>query len=112
MEISCGTGIWEEQDTTIYGLNNDTRRRLLLAGTSLFSNQSGDKKANNIGGSDVWVIRLMKNGEELWQQTLGATVNDEASAVVQSVDQGFFIAGNISSHKQLFGSKDVFISLN
>ena len=81
----------------------------LLAGTS-FSNQSGDKKANNIGGSDVWVIRLDENGEELWQQTLGTKGNDETSAVVQSMDQGFFIAGNISSHKQLFGSKDVFIS--
>lgn len=81
----------------------------LLAGTS-FSNQSGDKKANNIGGSDVWVIRLDENGEELWQQTLGTTVNDEASVVVQTMDQGFFVAGNISSHKQLLGSKDVFIS--
>ena len=81
----------------------------LLAGTS-FSNQSGEKKANNIGGSDVWVIRLDENGEELWQQTLGTKGNDEASAVVQSMDQGFFVAGNISSHKQLFGSKDVFIS--
>lgn len=81
----------------------------LLAGTS-YSNQSGEKKANNIGGSDVWVIRLDENGEEHWQQTLGTTGNDEASAVVQSMDQGFFVAGNISSHKQLFGSKDVFIS--
>ena len=29
---------------------------------------------------------------------------------MQSMDQGFFVAGNISSHTQLFGSKDVFIS--
>ncbi|MBU8883507.1 T9SS type A sorting domain-containing protein [Kaistella sp. DKR-2] len=81
----------------------------LLAGTS-FSNQAGEKKASNIGGSDVWIIRLDENGEELWQQTLGTTGNDEASAVVQAADQGFFVAGNISSSKQLFGSKDVFVS--
>ena len=81
----------------------------LLAGTS-FSNQSADKKDTNIGGSDVWLVRLDETGEELWQQTLGTKSNDEASSVVQSSDQGFFVAGNISSNKQLFGSKDVFVS--
>ena len=81
----------------------------LLTGTS-YSNQSFDKKDHNIGGSDVWLIRLNENGEELWQKTLGTKNNDEASAVVQSVDEGFFITGNISSNKNLFGSKDVFIT--
>lgn len=82
---------------------------ILLAGTS-FSNQSGDKKENNLGGSDAWLIRLNENGEELWQKTLGTKSNDEASAVVQSTDLGFFVAGNINDNKKLFGSKDVFIS--
>ncbi|MCZ2085092.1 MAG: T9SS type A sorting domain-containing protein [Flavobacteriales bacterium] len=81
----------------------------LLTGTS-YSNQSLDKKDNNIGGADVWLIRLNEEGEELWQKTLGTKSNDEASAVVQSVDEGFFVAGNINSNKNLFGSKDVFIS--
>ena len=81
----------------------------LLAGTSL-SNQSGEKVSDNVGGSDVWIIRLDENGEDLWQQTLGTSGNDEAGAVVQTTDQGFFVAGNINSHQQLFGSKDVFIS--
>ncbi len=81
----------------------------LLAGTS-YSNQSGDKKENNLGGSDVWIIRLNENGDELWQKTLGTKSNDEASSVVQSMDEGFFVTGNINSHKELFGSKDVFVS--
>ena len=51
-----------------------------------------------------------ENGEELWQKTLGTKNNDEASAVVQAVDEGFFIAGNISSNKNLFGSKDIFVT--
>jgi len=80
-----------------------------ILGTS-FSNQSGDKKENNLGGSDVWLIRLSENGEELWQKTLGTKSNDEASAVVQSTDQGFFVAGNINDNRKLFGSKDVFVS--
>ena len=81
----------------------------LLAGTS-FSNQSGDKKENNLGGSDVWIVRLDENGEELWQKTLGTKGNDEASAVDQSTDMGFFVAGNINDNKKLFGSKDIFVS--
>ena len=81
----------------------------LLAGTS-FSNISGDKKDSNLGGSDVWLIRVNESGEELWQKTIGTKSNDEVSAVVQCTDLGFFIAGNINDNKKLFGSKDVFIS--
>lgn len=81
----------------------------LLTGTS-FSNQSGDKKENNFGGSDVWIVRLNENGEELWQKTLGTKNNDEASSAIQSTDEGFFIAGNINSNQNLFDSKDLFIS--
>ncbi|QOW10172.1 T9SS type A sorting domain-containing protein [Kaistella flava (ex Peng et al. 2021)] len=81
----------------------------LLTGTS-YSNQSLDKKDNNIGGADVWLIRLNEDGEELWQKTLGTKNNDEAAAVTQSLDEGFFVAGNINSNKNLFGSKDIFIS--
>lgn len=81
----------------------------LLAGTS-WSNQSGGKIENNVGGSDVWLIRLDENGEELWQKTLGTKSNDEASSIVQTIDEGFFVTGNINSHKNLFGSKDVFVS--
>ncbi|MCG2792147.1 MAG: T9SS type A sorting domain-containing protein [Weeksellaceae bacterium] len=80
-----------------------------LIGTS-FSNSSGDKKANNLGGSDVWLVRLNENGEELWQKTLGTRSNDEASAIVQSTDFGFFVAGNINDNRKLFGSKDIFVS--
>ncbi len=81
----------------------------LLAGTS-FSNQSGDKKENNLGGSDVWLVKLNENGDEEWQKTIGTKSNDEASSVVQAVDEGFFVAGDINNNKNLFGSADVFVS--
>ncbi|WP_042720437.1 T9SS type A sorting domain-containing protein [Flavobacterium sp. B17] len=82
-----------------------------IIGTS-FSNQSGDKKENNLGGSDVWMLRLDENGNELWQKTLGTKSNDDASAIVQSTDQGFFVAGSFVSApgSRAFGSKDVFVA--
>lgn len=94
-----------------YLVSNTTTREggFLLTGTS-YSNQSLDKRDNNIGGADVWLIRLNEDGEELWQKTLGTKSNDEAAAVTQSIDEGFFVAGNINSNKNLFGSKDIFIS--
>jgi len=55
------------------------------------------------------LIRLNEDGEEIWQKTLGTKNNDEAATVTQSIDEGFFVAGNINSNKNLFGSKDVFV---
>lgn len=82
-----------------------------IIGTS-FSNQSGDKKDHNRGGSDVWMLRLDENGNELWQKTLGTKSNDDASTIVQSTDQGFFVAGSFVSApgSRAFGSKDVFVT--
>ncbi|SMC70350.1 T9SS type A sorting domain-containing protein [Moheibacter sediminis] len=82
---------------------------LILAGTS-FSNQSHDKKEKNAGGSDVWILRLDESGEELWQKTIGTQNNEEASSIIQSTDQGFFLAGSIQSNNHFFGSKDIFVS--
>lgn len=81
----------------------------LLAGTS-YSNLSGDKKENNLGESDVWLIRLNENGDEIWQKTLGTKGRDEASTIIQTTNLDFFVAGNLNSAKELMGSKDVFVS--
>ena len=109
-----GNILWDKQfggsrHDYLVSTTNTREGGFLLTGTS-YSKQSLDKKDNNIGGSDVWLVRLDENGDELWQKTLGTKSNDEASSVVQSVDEGFFVAGNINSNEQLFGSKDVFVS--
>ncbi|WP_027382858.1 T9SS type A sorting domain-containing protein [Epilithonimonas caeni] len=109
-----GQKVWEKYSGGSkhdYLMNSITTQEggFALVGTS-FSNISGDKKENNLGGSDVWIVRLSETGEELWQKTIGTKNNDEASAIVQSTDQGFFVAGNILDNKKLFGSKDVFVS--
>ncbi len=65
----------------------------LLAGTS-FSGKGLDKKDDSKGGSDFWLIRINEFGDELWQKTIGSTADEEASAVIQTTDMGFFVAGN------------------
>ncbi|RLJ33814.1 putative secreted protein (Por secretion system target) [Chryseobacterium sp. 7] len=85
----------------------------LISGTS-YSSKGLDKKDDSKGGSDVWLIRINEFGDELWQKTIGTSADEEARSVIQTTDQGFFVAGNIQTLRQAqdskgYGSKDVLI---
>jgi len=67
----------------------------ILAGTS-FSGKGLDKKDDSKGGSDIWLIRINEFGDELWQKTVGSASDEEARAVIQTTDMGFFVAGNVA----------------
>ena len=81
----------------------------LLAGTS-YSGKGLDKKDDSKGGSDIWLIRINEFGDELWQKTLGSSSDEEARAVIQTTDLGFFVAGNVQNAAKGYGSKDVLIT--
>nr|WP_228451847.1 T9SS type A sorting domain-containing protein [Chryseobacterium sp. SN22] len=85
----------------------------LIAGTS-YSGKGLDKKEESKGGSDLWLIRLNEFGDELWQKTIGSASDEEARAVIQTTDLGFYVAGNTTLREpqgtlQGYGSKDVLI---
>jgi len=85
----------------------------LLSGTS-FSGKGLDKKEDSRGGSDIWLIRINEFGDELWQKTIGGSSDEEARAVIQTTDLGFFVAGNVAfgsaqATGKGYGSKDVLI---
>ncbi|UPQ76044.1 T9SS type A sorting domain-containing protein [Chryseobacterium nepalense] len=89
----------------------------VLAGTS-FSGKGLDKKEDSKGGSDIWLIRINEFGDELWQKTIGSASDEEARAVIQTTDLGFFVAGNIMTGSLRepqgtrtlgYGSKDVLV---
>ncbi|WP_374461049.1 T9SS type A sorting domain-containing protein [Chryseobacterium taeanense] len=80
----------------------------LVAGTS-FSGKKFDKKDDSKGGSDIWLVRLNEFGDEMWQKTIGESSDEEARAVIQTIDLGFFVAGNIQNSVKGYGSKDVLI---
>ncbi|RLJ31183.1 putative secreted protein (Por secretion system target) [Chryseobacterium sp. 7] len=81
----------------------------LLAGTS-YSGKGLDKKEDSKGGSDIWLIRINEFGDELWQKNIGSSSDEEARAVIQTTDQGFFVAGNVQNSSKGYGSKDVLIT--
>ncbi|WP_261511750.1 T9SS type A sorting domain-containing protein [Chryseobacterium paludis] len=80
----------------------------LLGGTS-YSGKGLDKKEDSKGGSDIWLIRINEFGDELWQKTLGTSSDEEARAVIQTTDLGFFVAGNVQNSTKGYGSKDILI---
>ncbi|PJJ67131.1 T9SS type A sorting domain-containing protein [Chryseobacterium geocarposphaerae] len=80
----------------------------VLAGTS-YSGKGLDKKEDSKGGSDIWLIRINEFGDEVWQKTIGTTSDEEARAVIQTTDLGFFVAGNVQNSAQGYGSKDVLV---
>jgi len=89
----------------------------VLAGTS-FSGKGLDKKEDSKGGSDFWLIRINEFGDELWQKTIGSSSDEEARAVIQTTDLGFFVAGNIMTGSLRepqgtrtlgYGSKDILV---
>ncbi|SMO43652.1 Por secretion system C-terminal sorting domain-containing protein [Chryseobacterium rhizoplanae] len=81
----------------------------LVAGTS-FSGKGFDKKDDSKGGSDIWLVRINEFGDELWQQTLGTSSDEEARAVIQTTDLGFVVAGNVQNAAKGYGSKDVWVT--
>jgi len=58
---------------------------------------SGNKKEDNIGIGDYWIIKLDKTGEEEWQQTLGGDKDDQLYVVHQTYDGGYILGGNSNS---------------
>ncbi|BFO64701.1 T9SS type A sorting domain-containing protein [Chryseobacterium sp. KCF3-3] len=80
----------------------------LITGSS-YSGKGLDKKEDSKGGSDIWLIRINEFGDELWQKTLGSSSDEEAKAVIQTTDLGFFVTGSVQNSPKGYGSKDVLI---
>ncbi|WP_295229367.1 T9SS type A sorting domain-containing protein [uncultured Chryseobacterium sp.] len=110
---SQGEEVWEkyfsgQNHDFLSATVNTQEGGYLIAGTS-FSGKGLDKKDDSKGGSDLWLVRVSENGDELWQKTLGTASDEEARSVIQTTDLGFFVAGNIQNSEKGYGSKDAWI---
>ncbi|WP_442787960.1 T9SS type A sorting domain-containing protein [Flavobacterium suncheonense] len=70
----------------------------ILAGSS--SSQKGlQKKEDNRGQDDFWVIKLDAKGGEMWQKTIGGSGQDKLKTIIQTRDGGYLLGGSSSSDK-------------
>jgi uncharacterized delta-60 repeat protein len=59
------------------------------------------------GQRDFWILKLNLSGIPQWQKTYGGSANDEASAVKQTKDSGYIVAGQTWSFGP--GAYDIWI---
>jgi hypothetical protein len=92
------------------GITNTTDGNFLIIGNT----RSNDIDiSNNIGGSDIWLIKISPYGELLWEKTIGGTSFDIGNSISKSIN-GYIISGasrsfdgNITSNN---GQNDGFVA--
>ena len=55
------------------------------------------------GGSDMWILKLDRFGDPLWQKTYGGPEDDYGVSIIETQDNGFLVGGNTYS----FGAGNV-----
>jgi hypothetical protein len=58
---------------------------------------AGDTNSYGAGSKDIWLMKLYYSGSIQWQKTYGGTGDDSASAVQQTLDGGYIVAGKTNS---------------
>jgi hypothetical protein len=68
---------------------------------------AGTTESFGAGEKDAWVIKLDKDGNIQWQKTYGGEGEDQASAIQQTSDEGYIVAGTTESFGA--GKKDAWV---
>lgn len=61
------------------------------------SPESGDKSQKNFGLGDYWIVKIDKEGNIQWQETIGGDKDDNLFALIQTNDGGYVAGGNSNS---------------
>ncbi|MEL6863879.1 MAG: hypothetical protein AAFP19_05645 [Bacteroidota bacterium] len=59
---------------------------------------AGAKKNQPQGDTDMWLMKLDKEGNTVWENTYGGSGDDQATGLVQTMDGGFVLIGGTKSH--------------
>jgi len=98
-----GNKVW---DRTFGGTSEDWAN-------SIIQNKNGNyvvagwTKSMGAGKTDVWIVKLDKRGNLVWDKTFGGSENDEAHSIIQTDDGGYAIAGWTKSKGT--GNSDIWV---
>lgn len=75
---------------------------------------SSDKEVKNpLGESDIWMIKVDKDGELLWERTYGGSGFDLGRSIFPAKRGGFILSGNTKSTNghvsEFFGENDMWV---
>ncbi len=68
---------------------------------------TGETGSFGAGGSDIFLVKLNKNGDISWSKTYGGTNSEYGNSVIQTIDNGYIITGWTSSFGS--GGEDAFL---
>lgn len=68
---------------------------------------AGYSRDSESGQSDAWIFQLNQFGEGMWSRTYGGDFDDEAKAIIQTMDGGFAVTGFTYSESK--GESDVWL---
>ncbi|ACI20028.1 hypothetical protein [Dictyoglomus thermophilum] len=68
---------------------------------------AGGTASFGAGRVDVYIIKLDKDGNKMWEKTFGGSDNDLACSIQQTSDGGYIVAGGTTSFGA--GGIDVYI---
>ena len=94
-----------EWDKTLGGDDHDvltsaiqnSNDEFIVTGLS-WSNISGDKTENNVGLTDIWVLKLSNSGSIIWQNTIGGSDLDLPAQIIEAIDGGYVIVASSDSN--------------
>jgi predicted secreted protein len=88
-----GNRVWDKT----YGGSGDDAAWLLIQTTDGGYAVAGGTYSKGAGGADFWVIKLDKQGNEIWDRTYGGSGLDVATSLIQTTDGGYAVAGGTYS---------------
>ena len=84
------------QDEGLSRVRQTAEGGYLFGGTSE-SPAGGDKTEGTRGFDDFWVVKVNGNGAKQWDRRFGGAAGDSFSAVCQTLEGGYLLAGRSSS---------------
>ena len=72
-------------------------KHLTVAFWTFLSDISGDKTTANNGSFDYWIVKTDSSGNVEWDKTIGGSVTDYLSSIIQTADGGYLLSGLSSS---------------
>jgi len=88
-----GSIIW---DRTFGGSGKDYTSSLLQTTDGGYL-VAGSTYSKGAGDLDVWIIKIDKEGNKIWEKTYGGSDSDGASSLIQTTDGGYLVAGSTNS---------------
>ena len=110
-----GTKIWEKnfggtQADEAFSIVKTNENQFLITGNSRSSDVN---LTENIGSSDIWLIKINDDGDLIWQKSFGGSNFEVANKIIKANQGGFYITGSSRSVdfdvSKNEGNKDIWI---